>query len=473
MIRNTFKYLIFLICVIMLTTACQPTPEKEIIIGKNDGGLEEKIFATPIPTGHNANGISETDDDKIKWEETTGVNSENPELVRSVTITVNVNAEKDAQPNMIPVVSIRPDTFSLEFAENAAQFFFHNEYYDGTRTKPDYLTEMTVIKQAMQNSELPEYQKENLKEYFKYAEECYSAAPENNKPGSIKYVQTKYGEEILLKSYPGNNCISEMLVGNSSKSNTLFYYIIDNFKYDYLELGLRYNGIPARGMKFSYDDAKDLAQSAVRRLCPNDFQFQYAELAKKMSLYEEDSIIKDSDQAYVFYFTRCYEGIGTLHTEMASFTGTDDPPEEEYIEPWPREVVKVTVDDTGINRFFWICPSIVIKTVNSNVATLPFEEIFEIFKKHIFYSSLWADWYTKDIIIDIEKVEFGMVRIQSQDDLNTYIMVPAWNFVGHKTHTYTGPDEESIATSNITDSATKSFMCINAIDGSIIDITKQ
>lgn len=35
--------------VLILLTACQPTPEEEIVVNKGDGALEIKLQATPVP----------------------------------------------------------------------------------------------------------------------------------------------------------------------------------------------------------------------------------------------------------------------------------------------------------------------------------------------------------------------------------------------------------------------------------------
>ena len=104
----------------------------------------------------------------------------------------------------------------------------------------------------------------------------------------------------------------------------------------------------------------------------------------------------------------------------------------EYSMKWPAQCVQVVVDDTGIVQFWGFSPTRVAETVNDNVEMLSFDEIFEKFKKDIFYSSVWSYNGLEKVDIDIDRIVFGMIRVPVKDNPNAYYMLPAWQFIGSK-----------------------------------------
>lgn len=86
----------------MLVVGCQPTPEKEIVVNKGDGKLEEKIEATPAPeTRYEAPEIWQEEWKGI-WEET------------SVSVDAAIEIPDVAA---FPVVEIAPHEISQEEAD--------------------------------------------------------------------------------------------------------------------------------------------------------------------------------------------------------------------------------------------------------------------------------------------------------------------------------------------------------------------
>jgi hypothetical protein len=127
---------------------------------------------------------------------------------------------------------------------------------------------------------------------------------------------------------------------------------------------------------------------------------------------------------------------------------------------WPAHYVQVYVDDSGIVEFYEFSPAKIVEKVNNNVQVLTFDEIFEQFKKDIFYCSAWTAFgFAKVVDIKIDSIRFGMIRVPVKDNPDTYYMIPAWQFAGSK---------KEIGNSLYTESG-KTFLVLNALDGSIID----
>jgi hypothetical protein len=181
-----------------------------------------------------------------------------------------------------------------------------------------------------------------------------------------------------------------------------------------------------------------------------------------------------SDQCYIFYFTRTYNGIPQLYAPEAS--NHDDMEVEsvgykyerkwdyEYSMKWPAEYAMVYVDDTGIMEFWGFSPTKQQEQINDNVEMLSFDEIFARFKKCIKFTSVWADDITEKLDINITDIKFGMIRVPKKDNPKIYYMVPAWQFIGSK-ETFTsrrngGWREKETG---------KTFLVLNALDGSVID----
>jgi len=95
----------------------------------------------------------------------------------------------------------------------------------------------------------------------------------------------------------------------------------------------------------------------------------------------------------------------------------------------------------------------------------PFSEIREIFEKmmSVEYES-WTE--LSELDFEIDRVTLSRQRIVDKNAGGTGLLVPAWNFYGklnEKSLAEDGGKFEKIG---------ESFMTINAVDGSVIDIQK-
>lgn len=165
----------------------------------------------------------------------------------------------------------------------------------------------------------------------------------------------------------------------------------------------------------------------------------------------------------------------------------------------------MAINDTGIVEFQWFSPDKLLNTVSQDVQTLPFEQVMQTFEKQFFirnalksaeelkpnipegmgkdgskppdYSvqlramgiftpeSIGSGEQVKACTYNIERATLSLTRIAVKDHENEFMIVPAWDFFGSAKVEY-NPDtgyKDFIFTSD-----SKSFLTINAIDGSII-----
>lgn len=94
---------------------------------------------------------------------------------------------------------------------------------------------------------------------------------------------------------------------------------------------------------------------------------------------------------------------------------------------------------------------------------LSFTEIQDIFQKKIIVNK--ADYSEYGTDLKITEVRLGLARITEQNNLESGLLIPVWDFFGTATYYY-----ETGELKSYTESVSgKSYLTINAIDGSIID----
>ena len=145
-----------------------------------------------------------------------------------------------------------------------------------------------------------------------------------------------------------------------------------------------------------------------------------------------------------------------------------------YASYWPQEYFRVYVDDTGVIGFYWWLPMQIGEAISSNVALLPFEEIQEIVRKDI-VRNVKGMWDGDLSIIQrrfvINRMVLGLTKIKQKS--GGYILTPTWSLFGYEVDKYNAPQPGGYILNDNNEykeeAVGRSFLTINAIDGSIID----
>ncbi len=168
---------------------------------------------------------------------------------------------------------------------------------------------------------------------------------------------------------------------------------------------------------------------------------------------------------YMFVFSRTIDGISYTYA-LSEGTG-----QEQVSEIWPQEYAMICIDDSGIIQFDWKAPTQIGKTVNKNVTLKSFDEIMAVFKQQVNNHYVYRD--DPQIVarqIHIDEITLGMMKIKMANN-SGYMFVPVWDFFGYSINTYTD-DTQLILDENkqkTIDEFGKSYLTINAMDGSVID----
>ncbi|MCL2672085.1 MAG: DUF6034 family protein [Clostridiales bacterium] len=151
---------------------------------------------------------------------------------------------------------------------------------------------------------------------------------------------------------------------------------------------------------------------------------------------------------YTFMCAREVGGVLVSHTAQRSFRGT----RENFNASWGYEHLQLELTRDGICHVEWFAPLTVHETVIADAKLLPFSEIQAIFEQMVFVK--YASSYTEGIRID--RVELSLQRIADQGSYESGLLVPVWNFY---------EKDRSVFYTN----GNHSILCINAIDGTIIN----
>ena len=177
---------------------------------------------------------------------------------------------------------------------------------------------------------------------------------------------------------------------------------------------------------------------------------------------QESNSLSPGQYAYKIYCVRSVDGFSCSYV-----TGGSQPEDGATAPYWIYEEMYFMVNSDGIFSMIWFSPIEVADTVNEDAQLKPFSEIQEIFEKMMTIEyEVQAEFGGTEYDFEIDRVTLSLHRIVEQNSNESGLLVPAWNFYGKLIVNASGEDYEKF------EELGKSFMTINAIDGSIIDTGK-
>ncbi len=458
------RFFAFLFVMIFLC-ACVPTPEDDIVVGKNT----EHMLATAQQT----DVADETALSKLQAPE-----HYKAELVSTGGhVLVSVDADIKLPNGSLPVVRANSKRFTEEDLRHWTTQLLGDDpyYYDGFLPKSYYRQKLDAALDAIEHwdtygqnyfneYDTPEEAREGLSSLYKSLSEApdeprrvepdFSFTPMNrwNDSGKIDTTDDSasvcfvdpsgtYGmiRAMNLKEILG---MSEMVYTRDSQhTNPFFEFEID----------------VQADLSVTREDAETQAKELIASLGFDDFAFVKC---YGMNAYMNEP--QDYTPVWTCIFTRAFGAAQTTYTSNAS--GGNG-----YAAPFQSEVLYVMIDDNGLYYLRYEGPIEVLETVTESAALMPFSEIQTIFERMVVLKDNEADHPLESVNEHtdhyyITEVRLGLVAIREQDK-DTALLVPAWDFLGYLERTF--PSE----THTDYTSQTHSFLTVNAIDGSIIDRT--
>jgi beta-lactamase regulating signal transducer with metallopeptidase domain len=459
------------------TTACQPTPEKPFVISKQDNPVEEAVKANATA---DATEIQKSKNALAEEIQKLGAKLK-MDFKPNKSVTIKVDA-KIAVPEykQLPMVRVQPKNFSKEqfdtwaklLTDGAPLYVVSNR---GPSLSKEEISAMLIRLQGYAlNKNLPNYVKNGLKGRIEMLKE--EAADANSKADEKLYdgALVKAGENksfktiTQLKSYMGKEIAAELSLWQSISGTQ------DQMQFDINDLSATYNtfepytGMDGKNIKLSYKEAKEKAEEFVRKLDGENSNLVIYESSVGYQIDTYAGYTKEtSPQAYAFKFARSYDGVTAKKVNYLHGVNQD----VDYSKQVSPELFFIVIDDQGVRMASWQDPAKTAEKVADDVPLKSFESIKDIFTQYCKQKFTWVpvdDALGPNLTatLNVKRVELNLMTIPEKDNLQNYITVPVWDFIGDMKYDGKKVAQDGYPAYELQDI---SILTINAMDGAVID----
>ncbi len=493
------KKILLLSLATLMLTACQPTPEQNIIVEKDTERMVEQATASE------ATYTSDMQIEDIYSYEATGVNGK---------LTVVADAPVSVPTvQTLPIVEAHMEVFTQEMVYDVFNFLFGDEpavdRSKNVETKAEIQEMIVGLKLTLDDTQ-GEY-KEEIEQQIARLEQEYKTAPENENyvisdgtMGHMGGVEMDYGsiglnvtdEEQTKFLHISTSRVAEDIEFNSYPMLT---YSHENI-YDsraltpYEEL----TSAQLQSMSFSQEDALEICGDFLKVAGFSEDEYYLHDTY----VMEDNDKNTDDGYAYKMIFGR---NAGAPIFANSAHVGKSS---EEFTFAWEYEIIELIVDkNTGIVEIYWVAPVKIGETVATGTTLKPYDEIkttaanmLQLTYEGVVTGEFDEGW---TVDVDISDVELALLRIRIPGENYSGIFVPAWIYYGsvyaqdgginsgylpgsYAFSTSTANADIAIESSLVPENETFEYngfiseneeknvvlIAINAIDGSIIDITK-
>lgn len=447
----------------------------------------------------------------------------------SLGVSVNVDAAVDIpKTDKLSVIRVKQKDISQEFINKFLDNYVKDEkLYDGSilslKTKSQIEQEISSVKEEMKSAASDDG-KEGYQQYINQLQDEYEQAPAERDFDSYTSDKLLYKVDDISKKrnnsfyewvkelnpdgdvfYAVNNGKSgdyiSIYAQNSANYGNCFSYRKNKHGYVFnacqavMETPVQYVGyrddlmdiwkagddIPKvltesnpdisvteqqdERATISEDKAKETAADFMSTMGMEEFAFL------DCGLYCEIPDIRDTDKVEyntVYIIRYCRKIDETSVTCEAESKYTEEYDNDSFTKKtWPPECIEIRVNDNGIVGFDYCGPLEIMDTVVDKSNMKDFQEIKGTFEKMSIVANANDELEEVTTNINIDRVVLGYVMISEENNFDTGLMVPAWDFIGEIELEY--KDENGQVTSLKNGSDYGSVMTINAIDGTVID----
>ncbi len=447
---------ISILIIALLLLACQPTPDREAVVNKDDNITENAIKSTAAPEG--SYGIPE------RWTETVALTDD---LTLEIDVPVETG-EGDVHPAYI-VSQKRMDVESLKR-------FVLAVYPDveSVRSPRETLAE---LEEDIRRIQLGDYMgEENGRPVFEPYEEDLNALVEP----IMEKIRTLPAEETDRPLAPGYLVLQQNAIPlKRSDESVVWLSGSDSGAYTAVFLRTERKASVQKALWIEQErgdlpggpgpvepgiaqaDAEAQAEAVLARFGRTDFALASSEPARSVSTSASFGEILSS--GWILTYTPTVPGTVACNREAIG-TGELRLSDETFEKSWPQERISFYISDRGVEEASYTDPYEIAKTANENVALQPFSMIQEHIRSMMKYGFAWTAAYDPDDAgigrrILVTRVALTSAVVPKKDDPDYALLIPAWAVY------YTTEFGQAHA-------ADGSVLLFNAIDGSIIDPQK-
>ena len=510
---------LFVLC---FTTACQPTPEKPVVVGKGDGRLEEIIASSDAE--------SQTYQAPTHWTDSAEIADLSVVIDAYVTVP---DVEK------FPVGVVAPDSITQAQADKLMEVFLQGatlyeqgQDSDEAVTKDEIMDSLIRIQQDISDpkSDFNTKTEKGTSEYeeglalrqqeIAALQKAYETAPDMvpmPKPASTTFKRNMESNALAPRHIPNDATEEERktleaenkdLQDNPEKyvpyeiqgvatlpdGQRAALYITQSTGYwgparvnfgvggqvipeSWLMSmgqygGVPYGDVPVVPSNVAREDAAELALETLNKLGLEHLGIAATETGYIIEQNPETYETLSQRECHIFILMRTLNGVTANHAHFI------EPQDMQYMDTLSSEGAQIVVGDQGVISFSWLQPMKLLSIENESVSVKPFSEIQKIFKKQITFNGAWnsSSGLDQNVIsrrIVIEEARLGLMRTVRRDRPSEYLLLPVWDFYGYEANKcaeqeYQGPKLDDNNEYTVRDFG-RSYLTINAIDGSVID----
>lgn len=212
-----------------------------------------------------------------------------------------------------------------------------------------------------------------------------------------------------------------------------------------------------QGTKLHFDEARKIAESAVKAFSPASTLAGSAILADETM---EAGVLESGSsqrEAYAFYFTPMLAlPVNFAYGEISM---------EEFQSITQSELNTVVVDDLGIRSLWFDWPHEIKHMIAEDSSLLQFPRVLEIAAAPLPLECTAYEREYKEVHIKIDEIRLRYMHVPLRDNPSAFQMVRVWDFYDNAVLDHSLKGNRTVRW----DHAYNSLMTINAVDGTAID----
>ena len=410
------KRLSILLFVLLMLTACLPTPDEEAVINRRDGALEQAIVSTPVP--------AYTYEAPERWEETYKIREQEVRIAADVEVP-------DA--DQFPVATIQRRSFTA----NDINALLHaicpgdweireNEYSREELTvdlqnaaKGDYMGDDDGTGEPIWVPNEEEMKRiQGLIEQAP-AEDSYKVLNVEELPDPVKTVAVRDSKETKWYLFAKSSSMRELI--------SLKRYRDGNIQMEnWVMQGEATPGEPPHALeniRISEEDAIRVGDEMIAAMGLTNMQAAEAQRARCVQSYSYNVLGEGYYLTYVptlagakatlWYTYSDPDFMSNVYTEATT-----------YAPAWNQETVELFVTEDDVLFLSWANPLECVVVANENVQLLPFSDIQKSVNKLIEYCT--GNGGGSPILV--KRIVLTSAIAQIPDQGNEAFLVPAWAF---------------------------------------------
>ncbi len=432
------SFISLLIIILMFTTACQPTPEQEVVIGRQDDIIE---VASSVPP-----------DQFKEIEAPDHVNNAYDFEKLSITFDADVIVPK---VSAYPVTKVSKRVFSDEdYLALIKQFAgSSNELYsEWTFPKSELLEKIIKAKPYVSTGIVSQDTLDIWQEQYDNTDE--------NPQNPLVQLSGLPASKIIPLYAKNNNQVAQVVI---ARNGNYFSYCKDPFFLSiapaslYEDSDFDENADTIEHFKWMQPGESDISQKDAYELALSYVN----ELNMGLELYSAEpcTVIEglvDKSVGWRFVFTRKISGLQMPYQDFVAYLNPDALPS--CGAPWEPEMCRMVIDENGLVTFAWHGASKLSDVNAESIELKPFDFIQSRIADQLKF--IHSNPIRNDVGADIKitKISLGTSLISVKDEPDAGIYVPSW----YVDYYIKWSDEDSYNNELNT-------VILNAIDGSYIE----